>query len=219
MTNDDLARLREHVDRVGRNADRRLPPEPRLSEELGVSRSRLRTLLKRLEGEGLIWRHVGKGTFAGPRQIAADDKAWTESVSVDDVFSARLVLEPQLAAQAALRATATDVAAMEECLAEMAATSSFVHWKQLDEKLHRVIAAAGHNPLLAMLHETLRSQMKVGIDARMAEIFGRVPEPRRATDIEHAAIVDAIKAHDPERAETGMRGHVESVRRTMFGGR
>lgn len=219
MVDDDLARLREQVDRVGRTSDRRLPPETRLCAELGISRSRLRTLLKRLEAEGLIWRHVGKGTFAGTRQIATDDASWSQSVSVDDVFNARIVLEPQLAAEAALRAKATDVAAMEQCLAAMAATESFVHWKQLDAKLHRAIAAAAHNPLLTMLHETLRSQMTLGIDARMADIFGAVAEPRRAADVEHAAIVEAVKAHDPILAEQRMRTHIGSVRQAMFGKR
>ncbi|NEL74569.1 MAG: FadR family transcriptional regulator, partial [Xanthomonas perforans] len=40
MVDDDLARLREQVDRVGRTSDRRLPPETRLCAELGISRSR-----------------------------------------------------------------------------------------------------------------------------------------------------------------------------------
>src|SRR4051812_49164925 len=114
----DLARLRQYVDGVAGRGDLRLPSEPRLVEALGVSRGRLRTMLKRLEDEGLIWRHVGKGTFVGPRQVSPDDEDWSASISVDDVIAARLLLEPQLAARAAIHATPADLAAMDQCLAE-----------------------------------------------------------------------------------------------------
>lgn len=156
VAGDDLSRLRDYVDRIARSPSRRLPSEPKLSAELDVSRGRLRTLLKRLEAEGLIWRHVGKGTFVGPRRLTSDDRNWTDSVSVDAFFDARMLLEPQLAAHAALNATAADVVAMESCLADMAGAEAFVPWKQLDEKLHRIIAVATHNVLLLILYDTIR---------------------------------------------------------------
>mgnify|MGYP003487423288 FL=1 len=52
--NRDLATLRRYVDQVRRESGRRLPSEARLVEELGISRARLRGLLKTLEREGLI---------------------------------------------------------------------------------------------------------------------------------------------------------------------
>ena len=62
MSDQDLVRLRALLDETIERGEERLPPEPRLSEELGVTRGRLRTLLRHLENEGAIWRHVGKGT-------------------------------------------------------------------------------------------------------------------------------------------------------------
>ena len=55
----DMTRLRAYIEAL--EDETQLPPEPRLAEEVGMSRGRLRTLLKRLEAEGTIWRHVGKG--------------------------------------------------------------------------------------------------------------------------------------------------------------
>lgn len=49
------------------NAQGKLPPERELCEALGVSRGALRKALARAESQGRIWRHVGKGTFFGPR--------------------------------------------------------------------------------------------------------------------------------------------------------
>lgn len=217
-TNDaDLARLREYVDSVAGSGDLRLPSEPRLVEELGVSRGRLRTLLKRLEDEGLIWRHVGKGTFVGTRQVTADDENWSASISVDDVIDARMLLEPQLAAQAAIHATLSDVAAMDQCLAEMAAATSFLQWKRLDDRLHRTIAQATHNGLLLLLYDTLRSQVRLSLDDRVEEVFGAAPGPVEATEQEHRLFIDAIRKHNPEKAEQMMREHLHSVRALVFG--
>lgn len=213
----DVARLREYVENVAKGGDMRLPPEPKLGAALGVSRGRLRTMLKRLEDEGLIWRHVGKGTFVGPRQITADDQSVSTSISVDDVFDARLLLEPQLAGQAALHATPADLAAMDHCLAEMARSTSFLHWKRLDDRLHRLIAEATHNMLLLMLYDTLRSQMRLSLDARIEEVFGALSSPRESVDEEHKFFLDGIRAHNPARAEQTMREHLRSVRATLFG--
>lgn len=214
----DLARLKEYVDTAASRGDLRLPSEPRLVEALGVSRGRLRTLLKRLEDEGVIWRHVGKGTFVGPRQVSAADENWSASISVDDVFDARLLLEPQLAAQAAVHATPADLAAMDQCLAEMASAPSFLQWKRLDEKLHRMVAEAAHNGLLLLLYETLRSQVKLALDARIEEVFAVGPGPEH-TDQEHRSFIDAIRRHNPERAEEAMREHLRSIRSLAFGAR
>lgn len=218
LIDDDVTRLRDYIEvRVAHGGDARLPPEPKLGEALGMSRGRLRTVLKRLEDEGLIWRHVGKGTFVGPREVKPDDQHWSSSISVDDLMDARLVLEPQLAAQAAVHATPADVAAMDQCLADMGSTVPFMPWKRLDERLHRTIAEATHNVLLLMLYDTLRQQLRVNLDARMEEVFQPITGPRRATDTEHHVLVDAIRAHNPAKAEQLMRDHLRSVRMTLFG--
>lgn len=214
---EDVARLRDYIDQLERAGDMRLPPEPKLGERLGVSRSRLRTMLKRLEDEGMIWRHVGKGTFLGPRQLTVDAPSWASSVSVDDFFDARILLEPQLAAQAAVHATPADIQALEGCVSEMAASTSFVQWKRLDDKLHRTIAEATHNALLLMLYDTLRSHVKLALDERMEEVFGAPPAPSQTTEAEHRAFVEAIRGHNPERAEQAMRDHIIAVRNSLFG--
>lgn len=218
MSTEDAVRLRNYIDGVaGAGGQSRLPPEPRLSEALGISRGRLRTLLKKLEQEGLIWRHVGKGTFVGPRRMDLQDASWTASISLRDIVEARLILEPQLAAQAAINATPADMADMTRCLAEMADATAFLQWKRLDEKLHRSIANAAHNPVLLMLYDTMRLQARLGLDARIEEIFSQLKGPKASTDAEHRQLVEAIRTHDPAQAERAMRAHLVSVRDALFG--
>jgi DNA-binding FadR family transcriptional regulator len=67
-----LDRLRLLLDEAAPGGDHRLPPERDLAEQLGVGRRALRRALEVLEAEGRIWRHQGKGTFAGPRPVTPD---------------------------------------------------------------------------------------------------------------------------------------------------
>lgn len=216
LTDSDLGRLRALLDDTMERGEARLPPEPRLSEALGVSRGRLRTLLKKLEEEGAIWRHVGKGTFVGPRQMI-DMPEFSASFSVDDILQARTILEPQLAAQAAIHATPEDLALMRACLKDMDQSKSLLTWKRLDERLHRVIAQAGHNMLLLLLYDTLRAQIRMTLDRRIEQVFGGEPGPKEDTDSQHRTVVDAIERHDPVAAETCMRAHLVSLRGKLFG--
>lgn len=212
-------RLHALIETREREGDLRLPPEPRLSQDIGVTRARLRALLRRAEEQGLIWRHVGKGTFVGARPIVRDDAVENLSVSVDDLFDARAVIEPRLAAQAALHATSQDISAMEAVLAQMSAAPSFQEWRRLDARLHRLIAVATHNALLVLLYDTLRMPMRLGLDARLEEVFSAPLTPRAATNCEHVALVEAIASRRPDKAEQIMHDHILSVRDQLFGPR
>lgn len=216
MIEADLDRLKALLDQTVERGEDRLPPEPKLSEELGVSRGRLRTLLKRLESEGAIWRHVGKGTFVGPRKLVESNPI-AASFSVDDILQARIALEPQLAALAAIHGTPDDLAEMDACLADMKQVPSLLHWKRLDERLHRAIARATHNNLLLTLYDTLRMQMKFTLDSRFEQVFSAEPGPKADTEGEHIEVVEAIRSHDPVAAERAMRQHLVQLREKLFG--
>ena len=95
----------------------RLPPERSLSGELGVSRAELRKALAALEADGLIWRHVGRGTFIGARPVHnLDDVAFLgQLANPAQVLDARVAIEPELARLAALHAIRADLEAIRIC--------------------------------------------------------------------------------------------------------
>jgi GntR family transcriptional regulator, transcriptional repressor for pyruvate dehydrogenase complex len=212
-------RLRAYVDDALRERRERLLPEPELSELLEIPRGRLRSHLKRLEKDGLIWRHVGKGTFVGPRTAQIVDSAPIASVSPSHAMDGRLLVEPLLAGKAAVHARRSDIEAMERCLDETNATKSYVAWKSGDDRLHRTIAEAAQNPLLLTLHDVVHGYARKLISERMEQALGQSPVPVENSNDEHATIVAAIKKHDPEGAERAMRQHLTSIRVLLFGDR
>jgi GntR family transcriptional regulator len=107
--------LRRRIDQGRFPGGSRLPSEPDLAAELGVSRATLREALRALEDEGLLRRRWGSGTYvaelprvansldvnfgvtdairtAGMRAGVAQGRYWTEPVSVGE--AARLGLDP-----------------------------------------------------------------------------------------------------------------------------
>jgi len=213
---DDLIRLKTLIETKALANELQLPPEPKLAEQLEISRGRLRTLLRRLEEEGLIWRHVGKGTFIGQPALAPASLELFRDISIGNIMDARKLLEPQLAAQAAIAARPADVDALERCLEEMRGAQSYAQWKRLDERLHRIIAEATHNSLLLLLYDTLRIHGRAVLDVRLNEVLANKNAPAD-TNEQHAAIVKAIKAADPDAAEREMQKHLVGVRQMLFG--
>ncbi|MFC7050934.1 FadR/GntR family transcriptional regulator [Emcibacter nanhaiensis] len=211
----DLAKLRAYVDQARREDKRRLPPEVQLVEELGISRAKLRGLLKILENEGLIWRHVGKGTFIGERSLTTELTSMPETLTPPEAFEARLVIEPQIAALAARRATPVQIEEMRHCLSQMQNLDDFDQWAVWDERLHRLVAKAAGNKLLLAVYDTIRECAPSGMHKIINRVFSS--STRQESNHEHARFIDAIANHDPENAEKYIREHLQAVRQAMFG--
>jgi len=210
-----LARLRGFLGEVP--LDARLPPERELAATLGVSRAELRKALAQLEAEGVLWRHVGKGTFLGSRPIdtVADVAAMTRRTNPAEVMQARLVLEPEVARLAALNATSADIAELRTCVAKTRTAETWRQYEAWDNRLHRAIGEAAQNGLLLGLLDTLNA-------VRRAVTWGRLrrdpvrPSPSHHSFEEHDALVAAIEERDPARAAAAMRAHLRSVERNLL---
>ena len=94
-----------------------------------------------LEAEGLIWRHVGRGTFVGNRPVETvqDLTEVMRRTNPAGVMEARLALEPELARLAAMHATPADLDELAERDPEagVADWRSYEYW---DNRLHRAVA-------------------------------------------------------------------------------
>ena len=197
----------------------RLPPERVLSVKLGITRTTLRKALSVLESENRIWRHVGKGTFVGPKPSSDDPSnigTVTNSTNPTEIMEARLVIEPKLAAISAIRATKNDLENIQHCLGRAMSAGDFSTFEQWDCALHSAIAEASHNLLLISLFNTVNS-------LRQDRIWGRLKEAamnskrQSAYNKQHQAIVRAIKNRDAAEAEKIMREHLEIIQKNLLG--
>lgn len=197
----------------------RLPAERELCEILGVSRGALRKALAIAESEGRIWRHVGKGTFVGrkPADNPADISNIANYASPAEVLRARILIEPMLAAEAALNASASDLAELRLCAKRGREADTWRRYENWDNRLHSVIANATQNKVLVMTFDNLNNVRRTVAWGRRRDGSTR-PSPDHHSFKEHDTIVEAIFDRDSDVAARAMREHIETVRRKMMEG-
>lgn len=190
----------------------RLPPERDLSLRFGVTRAQLRKALADLEADGLIWRHVGRGTFIGARPVLnlADAAYLGELASPSQVMTARIAIEPELARLAALMAARADMEMMRHWAQRCRMAPDWRSYEAADNNLHHAIAKATHNKVLLYLFDMLNT-------VRRSTVWGQKranprPEPDHYSFAQHEGICDAIAARDETRAADLMRAHIHAVR-------
>jgi DNA-binding FadR family transcriptional regulator len=213
-----LTQLRAWLAQRPRAPGERLPPERQLCETLGVSRSELRKALAHLEAAGEVWRHVGKGTFIGslPGVETADLAAAAARTSPVEVMNARLILEPALAAEAALNATGEDIAELRACLDGARLAESWRHYETWDNRLHRAIAASAGNLVMLTLFDSLNTIRRSVTWGRRRPADSRPPADHHSF-VDHEAIFAAVSGRDPAEAAAAMRRHLATVRGNLLG--
>lgn len=212
----DLERVRQFLQSEELVETQRLPAERELAERLGLTRNRLRGSLKKLAAEGLIWRHVGKGTYFGRGPSSVDPRTLSELTNPREVMEVRFALEPELARLAAFRANGHDVSELEACFEKMRSTRDWNEWGFWDGRFHWAIAKAAGNALMLLLFETMQASRSKAIWGRLGE-SSRRDERKAEIMAEHTAILEAIRDREPESAAARMREHLRSTKVAIFG--
>lgn len=193
----------------------RLPTERELVEHLGAPRSAVRRALDALEQDGIVVRHVGRGTFLAD-QLHPTAATAPADTSPAEIMATRQLLEPQLARLAARSATQADLDRIEACLQRGAAAPDAAGFESWDSALHRAIALATHNGLLVTLFDTMNA-------ARTLPVWGSLKrrsstsERRHCYHADHLAIVAALHERDGDAAADRMREHLARVSEHLIG--
>ena len=150
--------LTEHLE-IGTN----LPSEKDLAQEFGVSRSVIRESLRILEISGLV--DIKKGPTGGifvadvyhkPITLSLNNMIISGEVTMDHLFDIRLLIEPHIAANAALNAKKGDLQKIEDLFADSERHfDDAPRLKRNSLKFHLLLAKACDNPVLALLLESL----------------------------------------------------------------
>jgi GntR family transcriptional regulator, transcriptional repressor for pyruvate dehydrogenase complex len=212
------ARLIDLITERQLKAGDRLPPERELAASMGVSRSSLREALRALAMLGVAEMRHGDGTYLTSLEPDSLMRPVGLVLALSDggleqLFEARKLVEPGLAALAATRISGDAAAELRSCAeASAAALDDAEAFMYADIELHARIAHAASN---AVLERLLDSIAGMGIASRRRT--GRLAPVRAQSAIDHREIAAAIAAHEPEAASAAMLRHLENVERAVTG--
>jgi GntR family transcriptional regulator, galactonate operon transcriptional repressor len=196
--------------------------------ELGASRTVVREAVKVLAAKGLVESRPKTGTRVRTRDawnlLDPDVLAWqrdgaapaSHGAQLRSLTEVRRIIEPAAAELAAARADARDLAALEHALEEMEQTAlpgqeaDFEAFVQADMRFHLAILRACRNDLLEQMSRVVYSALLVSFRSTSA-----LPGRAKASLPKHRAILDAIRAGQPERAGAAMRRLVQSTAREV----
>src|ERR687897_128343 len=212
-----LVQLQAYLAQMDHTGETRLPAERELCESLGVSRGDLRKALAVLEKDGRIWRHVGKGTFvgSGPVEETIGISEIAGRTNPADVMRARLIIEPEIAREAALHATLSDIAAMRQSLVQTREAATWRQYENVDNLLHRQIAQASRNNVLLGLFDVLNAVRRTVVWGRLRSEGARPPADHHSF-ADHERIVEAIAHRDLGGAAAGVGLHLQPVGRGLI---
>ncbi|MEA2644375.1 MAG: hypothetical protein QOG08_1401 [Chloroflexota bacterium] len=188
--------------------DGRFQPNERLVEAdlahtFAAGRTAIRAALVRLDQEGLVERQPNRGA----RVRLVSDR---EALEIEEV---RVALEQMLARHAATRITGADVMKLRQMLDEMTArvdAGDPLGYSELNTRFHELIWAIAGQAVASTLVANLKSQ-SIRFQYRTILQPGRPDRSLR----EHADIVEALAARDPDRSEAAMREHLSRVVETL----
>lgn len=216
------ARLGAQIESGALRPGDRLPTEQQLATAHGVSRTVVREAVHQLKSRALVVSRQGSGVFVAQapfhRPLAFDPMVLGSVQAVVHVVEVRRVLEGEIAALAAERATRSQIAALRRALKAIdTAVEAGQDGVAEDLAFHRVIGEATGNPqfrlLLGFLEQYLREGMRItrGNEARRTDFMQAVQQ-------EHRAMVEAIAARDPDRARRCATEHILSGERRLVEG-
>lgn len=193
----------------------RLPNEFDLAKQLGVGRGTVREAVRQLTCRNILNVVQGSGTYVATRTGVPDDPLGfafvTDKAKLSfDLIEIRMILEPNIAALAARRASDDDCRQLREIMAEAnEMREKDLDYRDADMRLHCMIAACSHNSVSETLIPIIKksvSRTKI-VTAKELEVLTH-EERVRIINARHEYIVDAICRRDAEGARYAMTSHL-----------
>jgi GntR family transcriptional repressor for pyruvate dehydrogenase complex len=193
----------------------RLPTERDMAEQFQVSRTAVREAMKILGQKGLVDMRPGRGTIV----IDGAHEAMQNSIGLlmkmklgeiggsDNLVEVRAILETEIAALAAARATEKEIAAMREAIRVMDESLDDAEaYIVADNSFHEALAQATQNALILILIHSIVNLLS----EQRKQIFEIEGGPQRG-QIHHRRILESIIRRDPAAARSAMGSHLLQV--------
>jgi GntR family transcriptional regulator, transcriptional repressor for pyruvate dehydrogenase complex len=194
----------------------KIPSERQLAEALGIGRSSVREAVKSLAVLGLLDVRQGDGTYlaSSGSNLLPEAIEWSLLLGEPrtlDLVEARTQVEIIVAGLAAERADEEGLERLRERLEAMrAAQGDVASYVDTDVAFHLEIARLSRNEVFANLVSSLRSLLGAWAK-RVLEHAGEA----ESSFAMHTPIVEAIAAHDADRAREAMSAHMDRANRRL----
>jgi GntR family transcriptional regulator, transcriptional repressor for pyruvate dehydrogenase complex len=190
----------------------RLPPERELVRRFQVSRGSVRDAIRTLELIGLVRSRQGEGTVV--RELSADSLTVPLSSALvrksdllAELLDVRRILEPPLAARAALYASEEEIAHLLDLLRRQQQKARRGELTvEEDSDFHYSIALAARNTVVRKVLDLLMDLLRESRE-RSLQVEGRLKRSLAG----HRRIALAIQRHDPRGAEEAMKLHLQEI--------
>jgi GntR family transcriptional repressor for pyruvate dehydrogenase complex len=207
-----IARFKQLISEGKLRPGSKLPSERELARNFHVNRTTLRHALKMLEVMGVVSQRVGDGTYLNSGNSILLDEPLDflivlEDTSLYELFELRLLVEPELASRAALRAQPADLDKMRAAIDKMCGSRARQSRLKADADFHEAIFhASGMGVSLLIIRVLHRAIFRT-----LAHNFPGPVQLKRPI-AHHQAILAAIAGHDPEAARQRMFDHLQDAR-------
>lgn len=193
----------------------KLPPESELCETFHIGRSTLREALKSLAFIGMVRMRAGEGTYVTGGEAKFLKQIFTNGLLTNqqdaiDLLETRILLETELAALCAERASSRGIQSIAAVVREMERSldAGAGRCLSLDLEFHLCIAEHSHNKVLHQLFRTIRELLQDVIEKSL-----QIPGSIRLAYDQHRKILEAIEARNPRKARAAMRIHLKTFER------
>ncbi|KAA0949720.1 MULTISPECIES: FadR/GntR family transcriptional regulator [unclassified Pseudomonas] len=193
-----LEQLRQRINQGKWAIGERLPTEPELSAELGISRNTVREAMRVLAFCGLIEIRQGDGSYLRSMTDPLGAMKALSHCSLAQAQETRQILEVEAIGLAALRRTDEDLHALRLALSASGEHyhGDLEHYISCDLVFHKRLVDAAHNPALSELYQYFSSI----VGAQLRQTLNIKPRRQSVFDL-HAELLDAVEQQDPERAK------------------
>jgi DNA-binding FadR family transcriptional regulator len=185
----------------------RIPTEAELVNQLGIARNTIREAVRALAHTGLLEIRQGSGTYViATSELAGVMQRRFAGAKLADINEFRAALESAAAALAATRRTAADLRRIDRALAareERWQDGDHDGFAAADATFHLAVVAAAHNEVISEIAADFHTVVR----DRIGTELGTAARPKY---VDHARLVDAIRAKIPDQAAAEAAAHPHS---------